>query len=62
MNFLANMQQIYPSAGRLLAVLVSEVKNQILSTSHALAAAGLAVNLSNLTSPLSYARGLACDC
>lgn len=42
-------------------MLVNEVKNQILSTSHALAVLGLMVSLTNLTD-LRYVTELACDC
>lgn len=42
MKILINVQQFFPAAVHLsiLLVLVNEIKNQILSTSHALAVAG----------------------
>lgn len=47
-----NVEQFDPLAAKLLVVLVSEIKNQLLLTSHALAV----VNLNNLT-PTEVACG-----
>lgn len=47
-----NVEQFHPLAVKLLVVLVSEIKNQLLLTSHALAV----VNLNNLT-PTKVACG-----
>lgn len=56
MSIIGSAQLLNPSAVHLVVVLVNEVKNQILSTSHALAVASLKVSLSNLT------HLVACDC